>query len=53
MALLEPKHVLVDAMRGRYTTWTRIRVNLENVPEPDRPSQETPDPDYDPAVEWQ
>jgi DNA ligase D-like protein (predicted polymerase) len=29
---LEPADVLVDAMRGRYSTWTRIRVNLRNVP---------------------
>jgi bifunctional non-homologous end joining protein LigD len=42
--------VLVDAMRGRYTTWTRIRINLRHVPEPDRPGQEKPDPDEVP--EW-
>jgi DNA ligase D-like protein (predicted polymerase) len=40
--------VLVDAMRGRYKTWTRIRVNLRHVPEAERPAEETPDPDYDP-----
>ncbi|MBL9022386.1 MAG: non-homologous end-joining DNA ligase [Myxococcales bacterium] len=39
--------VLVDTMRGRSSTWTRIRVNLRNVPEDKRPSQETPDPDDD------
>jgi bifunctional non-homologous end joining protein LigD len=44
--------VLVDAMRGRSSTWTRIRVNLKNVPEELRPSQETPDPDDDPTREW-
>lgn len=44
--------VLVDSMRGRSSTWTRIRVNLRNVPEELRPPQETPDPDYDPASEW-
>ena len=44
--------VLVDAMRGQYTTWTRIRVNLRNVPEDIRPNQETPDPDDDPTREW-
>jgi len=44
--------VLVDAMRGRSTTWTRIRVNLRNVPEEKRPPQETPDPDDDPTREW-
>jgi DNA ligase D-like protein (predicted polymerase) len=42
---LEPADVLVDAMRGRYTTWTRIRVNLRNVPEAQRPAQEPLDPD--------
>ncbi|HET6266232.1 MAG TPA: DNA primase, partial [Acidobacteriota bacterium] len=44
--------VLVDSMRGRYSTWTRIRVNLRNVPENLRPAQETPDPDDDPTREW-
>jgi bifunctional non-homologous end joining protein LigD len=42
--------VLVDAMRGRYTTWTRIRVNLRHVPDDERPAQEKPDPDEVP--EW-
>jgi hypothetical protein len=32
-ARLEPADVLVDAMRGRSSTWTRVRVNLKNVPE--------------------
>jgi bifunctional non-homologous end joining protein LigD len=40
--------VLVDAMRGRSSTWTRIRVNLRHVPEGERPAEETPDPDYSP-----
>jgi hypothetical protein len=44
--------VLVDSMRGRSSTWTRIRVNLRNVPEAERPPQETPDPDDDPTREW-
>jgi DNA ligase D-like protein (predicted polymerase) len=44
-AHLEPADVLVDAMRGRYTTWTRIRVNLQHVPETLRPAQEPLDPD--------
>ena len=39
--------VLVDTMRGRSSTWTRIRINLRNVPEDERPAQETPDPDDD------
>jgi hypothetical protein len=40
--------VLVDAMRGRFSTWTRIRINLRHVPEDERPPQETPDPDAPP-----
>ena len=44
-ARLEPADVLIDAMRGRYTTWTRVRVNLQHVPEELRPAQEPPDPD--------
>lgn len=42
---LEPADVLVDAMRGRYSTWTRVRVNLRNIPEALRPTQEPLDPD--------
>jgi DNA ligase D-like protein (predicted polymerase) len=42
---LEPADVLVDAMRGRFTTWTRIRVNLQHVPPDLRPVQEPLDPD--------
>ncbi|HYO81713.1 MAG TPA: non-homologous end-joining DNA ligase [Bryobacteraceae bacterium] len=44
--------VLVDSMRGRSSTWTRIRVNLRHVPEALRPPQATPDPDDDPTREW-
>ena len=44
--------VLVDSMRGRSSTWTRIRVNLRHVPEALRPLQETPDPDDDPTRAW-
>ena len=44
-AHLEPADVLVDAMRGRYSIWTRIRVNLQHVPEELRPNQEPLDPD--------
>jgi DNA ligase D-like protein (predicted polymerase) len=47
-AKLIPDDVLVDAMRGRSTAWYRVRVNLRNVPEADRPAPEPPDPDYDP-----
>ena len=47
---LEPADVLVDQMRGRYTTWTRIRVNLQHVPEESRPVQEPLDPDE--KISW-
>ncbi len=50
--LLAVDDVLIDSMRGRSSTWTRIRVNLRNVPEKLRPPQETPDPDDDPTREW-
>jgi bifunctional non-homologous end joining protein LigD len=46
--LLEPADVLVDSMRGRSSTWTRIRINLEHVPESQRPPQEPLEVDYDP-----
>jgi hypothetical protein len=42
---LAPEDVLVDAMRGRHSTWTRIRINLQHVPEQLRPAQEPLDPD--------
>jgi len=45
---LEEEDVLVDAMRGRSSTWTRIRLNLRHVPEELRPASEPADPDYDP-----
>ncbi|MGH2530029.1 MAG: DNA polymerase domain-containing protein [Actinomycetota bacterium] len=45
---LAPADVLVDSMRGRHTTWTRIRLNLRNVPVPERPKQEALEVDYDP-----
>ncbi|HSS36114.1 MAG TPA: hypothetical protein VLR93_07545, partial [Patescibacteria group bacterium] len=51
-AALEPADVLVDSMRGRSTTWTRVRVNLIHVAEADRPPQEPLDPDYDPMTEY-
>jgi DNA ligase D-like protein (predicted polymerase) len=46
-AHLEPADVLVDAMRGRFRTWTRVRVNLQHVPDAARPAQEALDPDED------
>jgi bifunctional non-homologous end joining protein LigD len=51
-ALLAVDDVLVDRMRGRSSTWTRIRVNLRHVPEELRPRQENPDPDDDPTREY-
>jgi len=51
-ALLAVDDVLTDSMRGRSSSWTRIRVNLRHVPEAIRPAQETPDPDDDPTREW-
>jgi DNA ligase D-like protein (predicted polymerase) len=47
-ALLKVDDVLIDSMRGRSSTWTRIRLNLRHVPEAERPAEEPPDPDYDP-----
>ena len=46
--LLQPADILVDKMRGRSSTWTRIRLNLQHVPEADRPPQEALEVDYDP-----
>jgi bifunctional non-homologous end joining protein LigD len=48
-SLLAVDDILIDSMRGRSSTWTRIRVNLRHIPEPQRPPQETPDPDDDPT----
>ena len=49
---LEPADVLVDAMRGRFRTWTRVRVNLQHVPENLRPKQEALDPNENLADDW-
>jgi bifunctional non-homologous end joining protein LigD len=51
--LLEPRDVLVDAMRGRSSAWYRIRVNLQHVPEAERPAQEALEVDYDPWAGFQ
>jgi DNA ligase D-like protein (predicted polymerase) len=53
-AHLQPADVLVDSMRGRFRTWTRIRINLQHVPEDLRPVQEALDPneDLDPGAAW-
>ncbi|MCI0686115.1 MAG: DNA polymerase domain-containing protein, partial [Sporichthyaceae bacterium] len=49
---LQPADVLVDGMRGRSSVWYRIRVNLQHVPEPERPPQEPLESDYDPWAGW-
>jgi DNA ligase D-like protein (predicted polymerase) len=51
-AHLQPADVLVDAMRGRFRTWTRVRVNLQHVPADLRPAQESLDPDERMDDEW-
>jgi DNA ligase D-like protein (predicted polymerase) len=51
-AYLQPADILVDAMRGRHSTWTRIRVNLRHVPAKLRPRQGKLDPDYRVETEW-
>jgi hypothetical protein len=51
-AHLEPADVLVDSLRGRFRTWTRVRLNLEHVPVALRPAQEPLDPDENMAGEW-
>jgi DNA ligase D-like protein (predicted polymerase) len=45
---LAPSDVLVDSMRGRSSTWSRIRLNLRSVPPDQRPAQEALEVDYDP-----
>ncbi|HYJ69231.1 MAG TPA: non-homologous end-joining DNA ligase [Nocardioidaceae bacterium] len=45
---LQPPDTLVDGMRGRSSIWYRIRINLQHVPEAERPPQEPLEVDYDP-----
>ncbi|WP_435405539.1 DNA polymerase domain-containing protein [Mycolicibacterium komossense] len=45
---LEPTDILVDGMRGPSSIWYRIRINLEHVPEDQRPTQEQLIADYSP-----
>ncbi|MGQ0549524.1 MAG: non-homologous end-joining DNA ligase [Armatimonadota bacterium] len=52
-ARLQVDDILVDSMRGRSSTWTRVRINLRHVPEGKRPAEEPPDPDYNPWSEWE
>ncbi len=47
-ALLHPADVLVDGMRGSSSLWYRVRINLQHVPEAERPAQEALLADYDP-----
>ncbi|HEY8455747.1 MAG TPA: non-homologous end-joining DNA ligase [Actinopolymorphaceae bacterium] len=49
---LKPADVLIDGMRGRSSVWYRIRVNLQHVPEDERPPQEPLEVDYDPWAEY-
>jgi DNA ligase D-like protein (predicted polymerase) len=51
-ARLAVDDVLIDSMRGRSSTWTRVRINLRHVPEAERPAPEPPDPDDDPTRAW-
>ena len=51
-AHLTPDDILTDRMRGSATIWYRIRVNLRHIPEDQRPTQQTPDPDDDPTRAW-
>ena len=45
---LAPVDVLVDGMRGPSSIWYRIRINLQHVPEAQRPPQEELIKDYSP-----
>ncbi|WP_432563349.1 non-homologous end-joining DNA ligase [Kineococcus sp. SYSU DK003] len=46
--LLTESDVLVDGMRGSSSLWYRVRVNLQHVPEGQRPEQAELEVDYDP-----
>lgn len=54
LSALHPADVLVDGMRGSSSLWYRVRVNLQHVPETERPPQEELVADYDPWAgrEW-
>ncbi|MBN9170387.1 MAG: non-homologous end-joining DNA ligase [Microbacterium sp.] len=47
-ALLHPADALIDGMRGSSSLWYRVRINLQHVPEAERPEQEPLLDDYDP-----
>lgn len=46
--MLHPADVLIDGMRGSSSLWYRVRINLQHVPEPERPAPEPLLADYDP-----
>jgi len=52
VARLAPEHVLIDTNRGKSSAWYRVRINLKNVPEDERPPPEEPDPNYDFRIEY-
>ncbi|CAH0175268.1 Multifunctional non-homologous end joining protein LigD [Arthrobacter sp. Bi26] len=45
---LHPADILVDGMRGSSSLWYRVRVNLQHVPENERPPQQELIADYNP-----
>ncbi|MGV0592424.1 non-homologous end-joining DNA ligase [Mycolicibacterium porcinum] len=45
---LEPVDILLDGMRGPSSIWYRVRINLQHVPEAERPPQEELLADYNP-----
>lgn len=47
-ARLEPVDILLDGMRGPSSIWYRVRINLQHVPESERPPQEELLADYNP-----
>jgi DNA ligase D len=49
---LEPVDVLIDGMRGPSSIWYRIRINLQHVPEHQRPPQEELIADYSPWTNY-
>ncbi|MCZ2403006.1 non-homologous end-joining DNA ligase [Paenarthrobacter sp. Z7-10] len=54
LPILHPADILVDGMRGSSSLWYRVRVNLQHIPENERPPQEELIADYDPwaGKEW-
>jgi len=54
VSTLHPADILVDGMRGSSSLWYRVRVNLQHVPDKERPAQEELIADYDPwaGKEW-